>query len=132
MKYYLVKCKCGHVRAGRYVEKTFPIKATDGKEAAKIARRKGRVKHHDKYAIKEVKEITYIEYQQQVKIHSSDEFFNVGSVQEQRARCPEIYNQVIMEEELPSYKKNREKRRLVERSRLKQITKYKNYQEDYE
>lgn len=131
MKYFLVKCKCGHVKLGKYVEKDFPIAANNKKEASAIARRKGRVKHHDKYAIKDNKEITYEEYLEQVKIHEADEFFNVHSVQEQRARCPEIYDQVIIEEELPSYKRCREKRRLIEQSRLKQIRKHKSYL-DYE
>ena len=127
MKYFLVTCKCGHVRIGKYVEKSFPIVAINGKEAAAIARMKGRVKHHDKYAIKNVKELTYEEYLDQLKIYDSDEYFHVSSVQEQRARCPEIYDQVIKEDELPSYKRNRERRRLVEQSRLKEMTKHKTY-----
>ena len=112
---------------GKYVEKTFPIVANDAKEAAKIARKKGRVQHHQKDAIKNVKELTHDEYLEQVKIHEADEYFKCHSVQEQRTKCPEVYDQVIMEEELPSYKRSREKRRLVEQSRLKEITKYKSY-----
>ena len=127
MKYFLVKCKCGHVGLGKCVEKEFPIAANSKKDAAAIARRKGRVKHHDKYAIRDVKEITFEQYQEQVKIHDADEYFNVHSVQEQRARCPEIYDQVVLEEELPSYKRSREKRRLVEQSQLKGLMKYKSY-----
>lgn len=131
MKYYLVTCKCGHMGLGKYVEKTFPIVAANAKEAAKIARQKGRVKHHDKHAIKSVKELNQNEYLEQVKIHEADEYFKAHSVQEQRINCPEIYDQVKMEEELPSYKRSREKRRLVEKSRLKELTKHKNYL-DYE
>ncbi len=127
MRYFLVKCKCGHVGRGKCVEKTFPIYAHSKKEAAAIARAKGRVKHHDKYAIRDVKEITFEEYKEQVKINESDGYLNVSSVQEQRRICPDIYDQVIVEEEPPSYKRKREKRRLVEESRLKEITKYKSY-----
>lgn len=127
MKYFLVTCKCGHIGLGKYIEKTFPIVANSGKEAAKIARKKGRVKHHDKYAIRSVKTLTRDEYYEQVRIHKADEYFNVHSVQEQRIKCPEAYDQAKMEEELPSYRRNREKRRLVEQSRLKEIKKHKNY-----
>lgn len=127
MKYFLVICKCGHVGRGKYVEKTFPIYAHNKKEAAAIGRAKGRVKHHDKYAIRDVKEITFEEYKAQVKINESDGYLNVSSVQEQRRTCPDIYDQVIVEEEPPSYKRKREKRRLIEESSLKEITKYKSY-----
>ena len=46
MEFYLVTTKCGHVGKGHYVPITFPIKAENGKEAAKIARMLPRVKHH--------------------------------------------------------------------------------------
>ena len=127
MKYFLVTCKCGHMRLGKYVKKSFPIYAHNAKEAAKIARTKGRVKHHQKDAIISVVEITYEEYLNQCKIYEADEYFKCSSVQEQRKKCPEVYDQVILEEDLPSYKRSREKRRLVEQSRLKEINKYKSY-----
>ena len=128
MKYYLVICKCGHVGRTKYVEKAFPLKASSKKEAAKIARRKGRVKHDDKYAIRSVAEISKEEYLKQLKIHHSDQFFKVHSVQEQRARCPEVYNLVQIEKQLqPTYKRKNEKRRLVENSLIKEMNKHKTY-----
>lgn len=128
MKYYLAICKCGHVGRTKYVEKAFPLKASSKKEVAKIARQKGRVKHDDKYAIRSVVEISEEEYLKQLKIHHSDQFFKVHSVQEQRARCPEVYNLVQIEKQLqPTYKRKNEKRRLVENSLIKEMNKHKTY-----
>lgn len=127
MKYYLVNCKCGHVKLGHFIEKTFPIKASNGKEAASIARKKGRVKHHDKFAIIWVQNISKEEYFEQKRMHETDEFFKVHSIQEQRANCPEVYSQTKLEEKTVNYKKSRIKQRLIEESKLKEIGKYKSY-----
>lgn len=128
MNYYLVTCKCGHVGRTKYVDKTFPIKASNRKEAARIARQKGRVKHDDKYAIRDVTEISHDEFLEQLKIHRSDQFFRVHSIQEQRTMCPEVYDLVQNETQMqPSYKRKSEKRRLVENSIIKELTKHKTY-----
>ena len=128
MNYYLVTCKCGHVGRTKYVVKTFPIKASNKKEAARFARQKGRVKHDDKYAVLNVIEISHDEFLEQLKIHRSDQFFSVHSVQEQRMRCPEVYNLAQIEEQTqPSYQRKNEKRRLIENSILKEMTKHKAY-----
>ena len=62
LKYYAVTCKCGHVGKHTYMPITFPIKASDGKEAARVARTFPRVKHDKKDAILDVREIDYEEY----------------------------------------------------------------------
>ncbi|MBE6142332.1 MAG: hypothetical protein E7175_05830 [Erysipelotrichaceae bacterium] len=131
MKYFLVICKCGHVKKGKYVDKELPIIAKDAKEAANIARYKGRVKHHAKDAIRSVIEVTKEEFDKALIRYKSDPYFHVSSVQEQREKCPEIYDMVMAEEEPMSYRKSHERRNLVERSLLKEITKYKSYL-DYE
>ena len=62
MKMFKVTAKCGHVGRNHYVVKNFPVQASNGREAAKIARDLPRVKHHHKDAIINVEEITFSEY----------------------------------------------------------------------
>ena len=123
LKYYLVFVKCGHVRKSQYVVKCFPICAPNGKIAARIARLKSRVKHHDKYAIKEVREVSKDEYYEQVKIFADDNFHKIHSVQEQRALCPDIYLEAHKEEESETYKRTNIRRRLVDNQIAKEMEK---------
>ena len=53
-KYFSVTTKCGHVGRLNCVWIDFAIYAESAKEAAEIARQKGRAKHHHKNTIKEV------------------------------------------------------------------------------
>lgn len=90
MRLYQVSAKCGHVGRGYYVVKEFPVKANDGKEAAKIARKIPRVKHHHKDAILSVNEISFEEYERLVDKNNADPYFHCTNVQEQR-----MYEEVV-------------------------------------
>lgn len=99
MKVYKVTAKCGHVGRNYYVIKSFPVQASDGKEAARIARNIPRVKHHHKDAIISVEEITLAEYYALIRQNNSDPYFSCQNVQDQRK-----YEEVIYSEH--SQKKN--------------------------
>ncbi len=129
-KYYIVVCKCGHVKRSQFVIKPIPVCAESGKKAAAIARRIARVKHDHKFAIISCTEVTREEYLEQLRIKQADPYFSVQSVQEQRLLCPEVYELAIKEDELPSQKrKTHERRRLVDQIRAKEMEKAKyNYE----
>ncbi len=87
MEMYEVCAKCGHVGRNRYVEKTFAVKAENGKEAASIVRKFPRVKHDYKDAIKYVIKINEERFFEIKENNSLDPYFTCKNVQEQRARC---------------------------------------------
>jgi len=87
-RYFAVKCKCGHVSRRYYIPITFGIIANNKKEAATIARKKGRVKHNHKDAILNNYEISYVEYLRIKKENKEDPYLNVYSKHEQK----EIYH----------------------------------------
>lgn len=93
MKMYEVITKCGHVGRNFYVIKSFPIRANDGREAAKIAREIPRVKHHHKDAILRVSEINEAEYMRLVSKNGMDPYFNCKCVQDQRMYTETIYTE---------------------------------------
>lgn len=82
--YYKVKCKCGHVGRSHYIAIDFPVTASSGKEAAEIARRIPRCKHHHKDCVLEVTKISYEEYICIYKDNNEDPYLKCGSIQEQR------------------------------------------------
>lgn len=82
-KYFKVTCKCGHVGVKHFIKIAFPIMATSGKNAAKIARYLPRVKHNHKDAILECKEISYYEYMELENINNKDPYLLCGCKQEQ-------------------------------------------------
>lgn len=84
LRYYAVETKCGHVGKNKCIYITFPVKATNGKEAAAKAREYKRVKHHHKDAIKSVKEITLEQYNQLVEQNTKDGYLHCKNIQEQR------------------------------------------------
>ena len=84
-KYYCVTCKCGHVGGqNHYILINFPIKATSKKEAACIARWIPRCKHHHKDCIRDVNEISYIEFEELMKRNNNDPYLLCKNIQEQR------------------------------------------------
>lgn len=83
MKCYEVLCKCGHVGRQHYIPIAFPIIAISKKEAAEIARKLPRVKHHHKDVILEVNEITYEEYEILLEKNRNDEYLQCHNIQEQ-------------------------------------------------
>lgn len=119
--YYKVLVKCGHVRKTKYILKYIYIKANDGKEAAKIARKTPRVKHDHKDAIREVKEIEFDEYLNGLKKMDKDMYFKIHNSSDQR-----IYNftnevKIYSEDKIINYKKNRNGRRLRETINKKEM-----------
>lgn len=89
-KYYAVTTMCGHVRKNSYTEKTFPIMAASGKEAAEIGRWIPRVKHHNKHAILDVKEITEDEFNKLNSLNDEDPYLHCKSIQEQNRCCNDL------------------------------------------
>jgi len=85
MKFYEVVAKCGHVGRKNYALKSFPVKAEDGREAARKARDLPRVKHHHKDAIKEVREICEEQFYELILMNDSDPYFHCTCVQDQRS-----------------------------------------------
>lgn len=119
--YYRVLVKCGHVRRTKYILKYIYIKANNGKEAAKIARKTPRVKHDHKDAIREVKKIEFDEYLNGLKKMDKDMYFKIHNSSDQR-----IYNftnevKIYSEDKIINYKKNRNGRRLRETINKKEM-----------
>lgn len=104
-KYFEVYALFGHVGKGKYVIRPVYVKAENGRKAAEMARVFPRVKHDVPEAIQSVKEISYEEYYEGIKQKNQDPFFTCKNVQEQRMFCPDIYDEVCVMEEKPSYKK---------------------------
>ena len=98
MKVFKVTAKCGHVGRNYYVIKSFPVQASDGKEAARIARNIPRVKHHHKDAIINVEEITLAEYYALMHKNDSDPYFSCQNVQDQRRYDEVVYSEYCQEE----------------------------------
>ena len=97
MKMFKVTAKCGHVGRNHYVVKNFPVQASNGREAAKIARDLPRVKHHHKDAIINVEEITLSEYYLLIQQNCNDPYFRCHNVQDQRC-----YEEVVFSEDIKS------------------------------
>ena len=95
MKYYSVTAQFGHVGRGKYIPKTVPVRAEDGKDAAEKVRWMPRVKHHKKDAILCVKKISKEEYQELKIVKKNDPYFTVGSKQEQARLCPDLANYIV-------------------------------------
>ncbi|MBO8461267.1 MAG: hypothetical protein IAA85_00870 [Firmicutes bacterium] len=114
MKYYKVKVKCGHVRKSKYILKWIFIKAEDGKEAAEIARRKPRVKHNHKDAIREVIEIDFEKYCLGLRAMEDDAYFQVHNKQDQISLNVVKQEELIDEEVVQKLKKKSIGRRLRE------------------
>ena len=115
MNYYKVMAKCGHVKRNNYILKMFYVCAANGKEAASIVRNMGRVKHHQKDAIRNVEPITYDEYLEGLVKNSTDPYLNVHNPRDQKLLCDFAEDEIIREVEPKSFKKKTHaKRRLIE------------------
>lgn len=110
IKYYAVTAKCGHVGKGKYIEVTFDIEATSGKEAAKIGRMMPRVKHDHPQAILSVEKINLEEYIELANSNAENPYLQCKNKQEQNVMCPEIYKEVKELYEVNDYSKKREAR----------------------
>ena len=110
-KYFAVTVKFGHVGQHKCIIKTVPLTAESGKEAAYLARWMPRVKHHDKHAIIDVKEIDLEAYFILVIEKSLDPYFQCKNIQEQRNECEGIEDEVQYMEENEIDYESREKAR---------------------
>ena len=97
-KYFIVTAKCGHVRRKRYILIDFAVEASNGKEAASIARHLPRVKHHHKDAIRNVQEVEYEAYCEQLILNSKDTYLKATSKQEQNRCCPDLEERIEEED----------------------------------
>lgn len=107
MNYYLVTTKCGHVGKSYYIPITFPIIAEDGKEAARIARNKPRVKHDHWDAILSCISVDEETYNKQIEINRDDPYLHVGSRHAQNALIDQIKHRLVRDNhqnELVSYR----------------------------
>lgn len=82
-RYFSVECKCGHAGKMYYIPVKFAIVAENGKEAAEKGRWTPRVKHHQKYCILDVKELTEDEYYLLLSKNRNDPFLNCHSDEDQ-------------------------------------------------
>ena len=110
-KYFAVTVKFGHVGQHKCIIKTVPLTAESGKEAAYQARWMPRVKHHDKHAIIDVKEIDLEAYFILMIEKSLDPYFQCKNIQEQRNECEGIEDEVQYMEENEIDYESREKAR---------------------
>lgn len=111
-KYFAVTVKFGHVGQHKCIIKTVPIKAGSGKEAAFQARWMPRVKHHDKHAIINVKEIDLEAYLILLVEKSFDPYFQCKNIQEQRNECDGIEDEVqYMKDDEIDYEERAQRRR---------------------
>ena len=111
-KYFAVTVKFGHVGQHKCIIKTVPMIAESGKDAAYQARWMPRVKHHDKHAIVDVKEIEIEEYLILCIEKSLDPYFQCKSIQEQRSVCEQIEDEIqYMNEDEIDYEKREKVRK---------------------
>ena len=110
IKYYAVTAKCGHVGKGKYIEVTFAIEATSGKEAAKIGRMMPRVKRDHPQAIISVERINLEEYIELANSNAENPYLQCKNKQEQNAACPELYKEVKELYQIIDYSEKREAR----------------------
>ena len=110
-KYFAVTVKFGHVGQHKFIIKTVPVAAESGKEAAYKARWMPRVKHHDKHAIINVKEIDLETYLILMIEKSTDPYFQCKSIQEQRTECADIEADVQYIDDGIDYEKRRANRK---------------------
>lgn len=105
MEHYAVTAQFGHVGRGKYIPKTIPVYAENGREAAEKVRWMPRVKHHRKDAIIDVKKISEKEYLELKEINKNDPYFKVGSKQEQEILCKNIEESIVYCKESHKVKK---------------------------
>jgi hypothetical protein len=76
-KYFLVKCKHGHVGRNKYLPLVIPVCASDKKQAASLAKSKGGVKRdHRDWCLETPIEVQYEAYVDAVEIYFSDIYWN--------------------------------------------------------
>lgn len=106
LKFFKVTCKCGHVGRDHFIRIDFPIRATNGKEAAEIARMLPRVKHHHKDAILACVEITEEEFETLKEKNKYDPYLRCVNPQEQ-SLIFDLYLHIEKEAGVAEPKKNK-------------------------
>ncbi|MDE7406419.1 MAG: hypothetical protein K2M89_06070 [Clostridiales bacterium] len=109
-RYFAVETKCGHVGKDKCIFIWFAVKAENGKAAAARARGYKRVKHHHKYAIRQVREISFEEYVQLKLVNTNDPYLQCKNVQQQRA-IEHFEDRIESDEDLLSKNNKRATRR---------------------
>ena len=119
--YFMVIAKCGHVGKKNYIPIKFAVMAESGKEAARMVRNYGRVKHDHKDAILDVKKIDFLEYCEIERMNSEDPYLKCHSKHEQK-QIENLEERFVKDNH--NLKKNYNKQNRVERVAYK-VKKYK-------
>lgn len=96
-KQFIVCAECGHVGKSRMILINYPVYAKDGKEAAALVRWFPRVKHHHKYAIKSVKQVSQEEFEKAAKELKYDAYLHVDNIQDQRRLIGDLASRRLKE-----------------------------------
>ncbi len=122
MKYYLVKCKFGHVGRNKYLPIVIPVIANSVKEASKYARHTGGVKKdHKDWCLEEPKEVDIIEYRQAKVTFDSDIYFEKHS----RSRLYLFKNRLVKEKNYHRLNGIKTNKKTYVKKRNKSIIEYK-------
>ena len=133
MEFYLVTAKCGHVGKKAYMPITFPVKAENGKEAAKIVRMYPRVKRNHWDAILGCKKVDEEAYINQMIINNNDPYLHARSKQEQNKLVDNIESRIVEDKhqlEINKLTKKSNKPNL-RFQQLKYINRYDEYYSEY-
>ena len=98
MRYFKVTAKCGHVGKGFYYPGDLFIKAENGRDAARVARKMPRVKHDHKDAILNVEEIDWETYRAGKEDARKNPYFFCESVQQQSEYWDEIGSRLLTDD----------------------------------
>lgn len=88
--FFIVDAVCGHVGDGNYVIKSFVVEAMNAKEAAAKGKIIPRVKHHYKYAIQDVREVSFEEFLIQKLKNEFDPYLHVSNRSDQKRFCRDL------------------------------------------
>jgi len=97
--YYVVTVKCGHVGRKNYIPIDMPVRASSSREAASMARNRGRVKHHWKDAIVDVKAVDAILFREIINVNRQDPYLNSHSSTDQKINCLDLGDRIVCPEE---------------------------------
>lgn len=123
-RFYNVKAKCGHVGQNKFIPIEFAVCAESGKEAARITRYFPRVKHHQKDAILDVREITQDEYRFLRHQNGTDPYLHCRNIQEQRM-FGTIYDRIVEENRIIQKKENKSERvYFIGKEQVRNVKKY--------
>lgn len=106
-EFYIVDAVCGHVGRENAVIKHFAVRSANAKEAAAFVRTLPRVKHDYKFAIRNVRLVSFEDYLIQYLKNQFDPYLNANNIQEQRTDCDSI--EVLKMSDLEYFKSYRRK-----------------------